>query len=440
MDAKQSMELALRIVESAAKRDVKDCKVSVYEKYESTLSWRDGRLDETKGSSELDVSVSLFRDGRVTNQVTGDLRERSLEDFMDEAVAFLNMIPPDPCQSLPDPKLQWKAECDFHVCDLSAYNTLDPEARRGTVRELYERIRRMDDAIVEASAWSHQNHDLNTLVYSTGFASQLERTWFDLGGSATMLTPDGTRPSSWYETSSRIAARLESPEAIALEAVQRCRMQFGQAKEASGSYDIVLWNECVPRMLYPLLNGISGWAIDQKKTIYDGKRGQLIASPLLTMRDDPLLSGGYNSRSNDRDGFASRRRDLVYRGVLQDYLVNWYYSRKLGLLPTTGSTSNVFIDPGTESLDKLVTGVEKGILVTDFNGGNDNPVTGDFSLGISGLLIEKGKTTRPVNEMLVSGNYRDFFNCIDAVGNDVCTRNDFSTPSLRFRAVKVAGR
>jgi len=438
MDAQTNLDLANRIIRSLRRRKVTECKVSVYEKEESKLAWRAGRIEQSSGSAERYLTVSLYRGGKNTAQTTADLRPDALESFLDGAVAFLDMIPSDPWKSLPDPALQLAVDAQAGTFDPERVS-LDSAARLADVRRMYDRARSADPAIVEADTWSYQNHDIATDVFSTGFSNQVERNWFDQGCHVTMLAPDGTRPGGSWGTPTRLANRLGDPDRVVDEAIRRCRRQIGQSKAPTGVYDVVLDNTCAWWLIQPILDGISGWALDQKESVWEGMKGKRIAAAALTVRDDPFLADGYDNRRCDWEGFPARRRDLLYRGVLQDWLVDWYHHRKLGLPLTGGSVSNLVIDPTPGVGDDLLSGTTRAILVHELNGGNYNPVTGDFSVGIAGMLAERGDITRPVNEMLLSGNLKDCLFRLDAAGADQNPWSAWKIPSLRLRDMTVAG-
>ena len=106
--------------------------------------------------------------------------------------------------------------------------------------------------------------------------------------------------------------------------------------------------------------------------------------------------------------------------------------------PTISAPSRVVLKPGSKDLNGLVADVERGILVTGFNGGNSNSSTGDFSYGIEGFLIENGRLTQPVNEMNVTGNFLELWSRLVAVGNDSQDRS-WLIPSLVFEGVNFSG-
>ncbi|MEE8576072.1 MAG: metallopeptidase TldD-related protein, partial [candidate division Zixibacteria bacterium] len=148
---------------------------------------------------------------------------------------------------------------------------------------------------------------------------------------------------------------------------------------------------------------------------------------------------GLNSRHYDSEGMSTHKRTLLDKGVLSEFLIDSYYARKLGVEPTGGSTSNVTFGPGDKSLDEMIASVDKGILVTSFIGGNSNSTTGDYSWGLQGMMIEKGKIGRPVNEMNISGNLIDLWGNLVAMGNDPYEYSSLQRPSMHFTDVNFSG-
>jgi PmbA protein len=159
----------------------------------------------------------------------------------------------------------------------------------------------------------------------------------------------------------------------------------------------------------------------------------------LTIIDDPFIKKGLGSRLFDGEGIAAKVMPVIEKGILKNYYIDTYYGRKLGMNPTTGSSSNIILELGTKSLDDMVKQVNRGILITSFLGRNSNSTTGDFSFGIQGFLIENGDIVKPVNEMNISGNLGEFWNMLVAVGNDPYPYSSMQTPSLMFEGIQFSG-
>ena len=130
---------------------------------------------------------------------------------------------------------------------------------------------------------------------------------------------------------------------------------------------------------------------------------------------------------------------MIEAGVLKEFFINWYYSRKLGWEPTSGSSSNLVIPPGPRSVREIMKDLGRGILINGFIGGNSNPTTGDVSIGITGHLFENGEPVQAVAEMNIADNHLAFWHKLIEVANDPFLYSSFRSPSLVFENVVVSG-
>jgi PmbA protein len=141
---------------------------------------------------------------------------------------------------------------------------------------------------------------------------------------------------------------------------------------------------------------------------------------------------------------------LVENGVLKTYLLNTYTGRKLGMKSTgnagrglSGSpyvdAGNLFLLAGSETPEQILGGVKSGLYVTRLMGQGVNMVTGDYSRGASGIWIEDGQLTFPVQEITIAGNLKDMFHNIMAIGNDLEFRGAMASPTLRVDGTTIAG-
>lgn len=143
----------------------------------------------------------------------------------------------------------------------------------------------------------------------------------------------------------------------------------------------------------------------------------------------------------DNEGVATRERDIVKNGVLQEYVLSGYSARKLGLQTTgnAGGVHNLVIEPENKSLDDLIKQMGRGLLVTDMIGFGVNQITGDYSRGASGFWIEDGELAYPVEEITVAGNLIDMYKNIINIANDVDPRGNVLTGSVLMDTMTIAG-
>jgi PmbA protein len=234
-----------------------------------------------------------------------------------------------------------------------------------------------------------------------------------------------------------------------MEAARRTVAKLGSRKVATCQVPAVFAPEAARSLLGQFAAVISGSAVWRKATYLAEREGSPVASPLVTIVDDPLVPRAPGSRPFDGEGLAVRPNVVVSEGELRTFLCDVYAGRKLGRKSTASagrgvgggphvSTSNFILRPGRSS-PKEVADVPQGLYVTDLMGFGFNPVTGDFSQGAAGFWIENGARTFPVSEITISVNFDDLWKGIDAVGDDLDTRSSVQCPTIRVARVTVAG-
>jgi PmbA protein len=192
--------------------------------------------------------------------------------------------------------------------------------------------------------------------------------------------------------------------------------------------------------------------VQKGKSLLAGKIGEKLFAPLLRIRDDGTLPGGMATSPFDGEGVPHRNTVLAESGVLKGYLYDSFCGRKEGRestgnsarggfkgLPHMGVT-NFFIEPGECTPEGLRKGIDRGILLTDVIGMHTaNPISGDFSVGAVGFLIENGEVTSPVKGIAISGNIIDLFRNVEAVAGDLRFYGVVGAPSLRLAGLDVSG-
>jgi PmbA protein len=205
-----------------------------------------------------------------------------------------------------------------------------------------------------------------------------------------------------------------------------------------------------PSLLGQLVGCASGYAIYRQSSFLRERMGERIAASGVTVIDDGRLPGGLGSKPFDGEGLPTRRNVIVQDGTLQSWLLDSYSGRKLGLASTGNASrgagsgpgvgaTNLWLEPGEESLEQIIAGTEKGLLVTELIGMGFNPTTGDYSRGASGLWIENGEIQYPVEEITIASNLGDMLMNIDAIGDELIWRGRTACPALRIARMTVAG-
>ena len=203
------------------------------------------------------------------------------------------------------------------------------------------------------------------------------------------------------------------------------------------------------RLVSPLFAALNANSIQQKMSFLDDTIGKKVFPEGLTIMDMARTPGKTGSRMFDTEGVATKNAPIIENGVVKQYFVNTYMSGKMGIEPTVEDISRPCVMPYLKdealsleekdlSLKDILRRCANGILVTGFNGGNCNPVTGDFSYGVEGFAFSKGKITHPVREMLITGNMIELWNSLTAVGTDSLNSARWQVGSLAFENISFS--
>jgi len=280
-----------------------------------------------------------------------------------------------------------------------------------------------------------------TVVMDTnGVCCRHRETSFDYGVEITVEC-DGDKYSGYWWDASSHRAGLDAA-ACGQQALARAVAQIGSEPAPSGRYTAVIDAEMASKMVSPLLRALSGYSIQQNNSFLMDSLGQQRFPEGLTILDVPRIPGQTCSKYFDSEGVATVEGPIVERGVVREYFINTYMAGKMQTAPTIEDATRPKVLPwpcaGLDR-DAILRRCGSGILVTDFNGGNSNPVTGDFSYGIEGFLFEKGRIVRPVSGMLMTGNFLDLWSRLLAAGDDARPCQTKLVPTLAFAEVDFSG-
>jgi PmbA protein len=439
MNKNEKSDLAEWVAKHAIKKGADQVSVSVSKDRSVNVAYRDKKIETLQESTQNNISLSIYAKQRYSAHSTCDLRKDSLEKFIQQAVEGTGFLTEDKFRELPDPKLYpGNTNIDLELFDDSHEKIETPE-RVKIAAELEESAKAMSDKIISVTSNYYDNTYDVVLYQSNGFSGSYNGTIYSAGANVTVLDKDGGRPEDWNYATTRFFKELPPTDLLGKGAAERALRKIGQKKIESGKYKMLVENRAAARLLWVIFGAMSARSIQQKASYLDGMLEKKIASEKLTVIDDPILKKGLNSRLFDYEGIAAKKRVLIEEGILKQYFVDNYYGRKTSMIPNSGSTSNVLFEYGPRSLQEMIKDVKKGILVNGFLGGNSNSTTGDFSFGVVGLLVENGEIVKPVNEMNISGNSKEFWDRLSEVGNDPYDYSSQKCPTLAFEEVNFSG-
>lgn len=430
-------ERAARAVDIARECGADECLANVAWGRSIELAWHAGAVERVQESDSLELSVRLFVDGRYSAHATNDLAVDRLRHFLTDAVALTRALEPDPFRSIAAPEL-------FATLDRGDYDQVDPSLehldrdRRMELARALADAAEADDAVIGSNCVVFDSHGASALVGSNGFRASRESTSLWYGAEVSMSDGD-RRPEAARYVGDTHSEDLPTPAETGAEALRRCRARIGAKKVASRRGTLVLTPEAATSFLGRVFGALSAGAVQQKRTFLADSLGQRIASPLLTLNDEPFRRRSSASRAYDGDGVALAERRILSEGVLETFYVDTYYGKKLGWTPNGGCTTNVTFAHGDRGLDGLLADAGEGLLIESWLGGNANMTSGDYSFGFAGHVVRGGVRAEPISEMNITGNYGELLQRLVAVGDDPLPWSTFRAPSLVFEGIDFSG-
>jgi PmbA protein len=444
------VDLASQIVTRTRAAGADVAEVTARSGWELSTRVRLGEPELVEEAGHRGVSLRVIRNQRVAMTSTSDLTPAGIERCIADAVMLAELSEPDAFAGPADPALLSRdapADLDLHDPALSGIHAGDAIERARTAEraamDYDQRIKLSEGATftrVESSS---------ALVLSSGFTGVQRGSYGSLVVSPVVEDEDGKKRRGHYWTARRHLAELEAPEAVGQEAARRTLAKLGARKIPTCQAPIVFDPDVARSIIGTFAGCIVGGAIWRKSSYLLERTGTPVASPLVTIVDDPLIRRGPGSRPFDGEGLPSRRNVVVEGGVLKSFLLDCYSARKLGLSSTASAgrsggsigatTTNFVLQPGTGTRDEIVKSTPRGLYVTEMMGFGFNPITGDFSRGASGFWIENGELSHAVSEVTISSNLDAMLKNIDAVGSDLELKTATAAPTIRISNMTIAG-
>lgn len=438
------MTFADEIIKKALKRGCDSAEVFIKSAEGISASAKDGEIEALEASCDIGIALRVIKGHRLGFSFTTSLAKDDIEKTIAEAVEGSKWTEADIYIDLP---------AQMRPAEVMAFDEKIKELREEDVIKhalyLEEKTRAYDSRITKVrKAEVSAGTGVTTILNSKGVRASYESSY--ISASVTPLAEDGKDSQiGWGFASSRSSSGIVLDD-IAESASRRAVELLGSRKINPCKLPVILDPYVAVQFLGIVSASLSAEAVQKKRSLLIGKTGQSIVSPLIEIIDDGLMPWGTGTRPVDDEGVPALCKILVSKGVLTGYLHNTYTAKKESTvstgnairgssksLPGVGAT-NLYIKPSANN-NNLMKSLSKGILITEVMGVHTaNPVSGDFSVGISGLWIENGKTLYPVKEAVISGNILELFKKVEAVGSDLTFYGGKGSPSILIGEMDIS--
>ena len=405
----------------------------------SRVSYEGGRVDRVTDGTDRGVGLRIIFDNRQLYGYTTDLTQRSLLALADALSAAVSLPPGSKGKTLPA-AIDWRRG-KSPASEIAGYR-VQRSPRDATLAQKIEIARRADTAARAELPGARQVSSIVLdslrkilIVNSDGLVAADRKTYFQM--VCQVVGEKDGRVESTYESEGGFVG-LEfldemPPERLAREAARRVQVLLTAKPAPAGTMPVVLSAEAGGTMIHEAVgHGLEADLACNGLSVYGGKLGKQVASPLITVVDDGTMPARRGSYSYDDEGTASQKNVLIENGVLKGYMVDRLSAMKFDLMATGNGRresfrhkpivrmTNTYIAPGKEDPARILSDTERGIFVKSMGGGQVDTVTGDFVFAVTeAYLIEKGKLGLPIRGATLVGNGPKVLSIVDRVGNDL---------------------
>ena len=420
----------------AKKLGATDASVTVGNSISESVSFRNRVLDESNRSDSLAISIETYIGKKRSSISSSNLLDENLKTLISKCFETTKITPEDEFNSLPDKDLLAGEIKNLNLYDESH---LENDKKIDYLREL-EEVASIDKKIVNTESGFTENKSNFILANSDGFCNGYRSSSFS--ASCVTVAKDENSMERDYEFTSKCHLNdIIDPKNLGKIAAEQTIKKLSPKKIGSDKISIIFDKRIAKGLLSSFASAISSSAIARGTSFLKNKIDQQIFSSSINIFDKPDLVKGMGSQCFDSEGVKSEALKLVEKGFLKEYLVDTYSGKKLNLRSNgrSGGSTNLYFENGQISFEELLKIHSRSLYITETIGHGTNLVTGDYSVGANGFLVENGELKYPVSEITIAGNFNDMFKSI-TLANDLDFKYSVNSPTMMIEGMTVAGK
>jgi PmbA protein len=369
--------------------------------------------------------ITLENIDKVINQAL-DIAKYTQEDLAGGLPFKEDLTSPETCLAL-----------DLQLYNPSAINNLELIERAKKIEAL---TLSLSDKITssEGSSISYSSSNFaisNSHGLSIGYLTTRYNTSISIIGE----NSDGMQTDYWY-SSTRDYKDLILDENLAHRACNRLLRRLNKGTIQSNNYPVIFEAGVANLLISAFIGAINGNSLYRGLSFLNNSIATQVFPSWLNIVEDPFIVKGLSSCYFDNEGVKVKRRNLVENGVIQGYLLSSYSARKMGLTTTgnAGGNHNIIVNSNFNgNLEELSLEMGRGLIIIETIGHGINGVTGDFSLGVSGLWVEGGEIKFFVDNLTIAGNLKDLYSRIKYIAHDINYESSIWCGSILIDGVQV---
>ena len=403
-----------------------------------SVSSRLREVENIEFTNDGGLGISVYVGKHKGSASTADLSMEALALAVEKAVDIAKYTSEDPCTGLADAEL---IATEFPDLELYHPSPLDPQQAIRTAVAAESAALDYDPRITNSDGASY-NANMGMRVYGNTHGINAGYTSSRYSLSCMVIASDNDDMQRDYAyTVSRDASKLDSAEAVGLEAAQCTVARLGAQKIKTATVPVLIDKQLASSLFGHYVGAISGGSLYRRSSFLLDKLGSQVFPEWLNIVERPHLKGGLASSNFDHEGVATKDMTIVDGGKLSTYLYTSYSARKLNTVTNghAGGIHNWIVSDSGQSDAELLKTMGTGLYVTEMMGQGVNIVTGDYSRGAAGFWVENGVIQYPVHEVTIAGTLQEMFANIVAIGAERDARGSVSTGAVLLEKMKIAG-
>lgn len=391
------------------------------------------RLTLLRTTEQATTGLSVFKGGRKGKATITGRAGDAVAAGIAEALAAAEAAPPDPANTI--------AGAPAMPPSVHGPAAADRDGMIGSSLAHIEAVAREFPEVVSRDSYHRFLHTRRSFANSAGLAQQETR------GRYSFFTMFSARRDGRSTSLNYVGASAYKPFPSLMEAGVLRRL-YGEAERsfdpdpAPGKFvgDLIIVPESLHDLvLWPLSGVLGGYSLMSGTSPYKDKKGTVVANPVFSLLNRPTASSFPEGHDFDGFGVPTRDLDVIRDGVLEDFLVDFYIAKKLGMKQTAGAHCFV-VPPGTKSEAEIIAETARGVLLTRFSGGIPNENLDFSGIAKNSFYIENGKIKHPLSETMISGNLRDMLLSIRAISKETVDSGGSRLPTIAAGGVTIHGR
>lgn len=448
-----NLEILNSLIEKSKAKGADLADAIAFETSNTTISTRKEKLENIEKSDSLSFGLRVIiqqKSAIVTaNNLKNSGNSKKIDELVDNAIAIAKLAPADKYIGLIDP----------HELATSYQSTLKELQLVSSENVSHDELFLMANTAENAALSNHMvtnteggeaffNKTNVYLATSNGFSASYDATM--LGVSASVIAGRDDDMVRDYEISyARDKKDLMKAELIGQIAAARTVKRLNAKTIKTNTMPVIFDSRTAKSLLATFSGLVNGAAVARGASCLKDAMGDKIFGDDINIINDPYIKKGLGSKPFDAEGVAHEKLNLIENGVLKNWLLDLRSANQLGLrtngnasrsvsMAPSPAASNLYIENGKVTVAEMLAEAKNGLYVTETFGMGVNAVTGDYSQGAFGFLIENGEITRAVNKITIAANLKDMFKNM-VIANDLEFKYSINSPSLLFKEMTVAG-